>query len=138
MKHQYTFVISLVMLGLIALTACIQVSPEESGAEVSNSAEAFAPMEDEAVIDSTYLADNPELMAAGRYVAPVVESKETSGSTFTLIRVNPESIMTGRYGNLREDKSVTDSAFYAANPELITAHRYTAALEDQRRLFPGR
>jgi hypothetical protein len=102
MKHLRTFVFSLVMLALVALMTCGPVSAEEPAPEVS------IPV----VFDSTYLAENPELMVAIRY--------------------NPELMTTGRYENTWENKSVANSAFYAANPELIFAHRYIVALEEQR------
>ena len=102
MKHLRNFVFSLVMLALVGLIICGPVSAEEPAAEGS------IPV----TFDSTYLAENPELMVAIRY--------------------NPESMTTGRYGNIQENKNVADSAFYAANPELIFAHRYIAALEERR------
>jgi hypothetical protein len=72
------------------------------------------PDTDEVVFDSTFLAENPELMTAIRY--------------------NPTLMSIGH----NENKSVADAAFYGANPELIFAHSYMAALEENNSLFASR
>jgi hypothetical protein len=134
MKHQRTFVFSLLMLILVALTACGQVSAAEPVAEVSIPAGAVAPLEDEVVFDSTYLAENPELKVAIRYI-----TKDEPVSVATFFADNPELIFARRYmASLEapghyENIGVANPAFYAANPELIFAHRYMASLE-----APGR
>ena len=108
----------------------------------------FAIQADEVAIDSAFYAANPELMAADRYVAPVTEHEETTGSTF--IAANPELMAARRYtpavkadpasphvdplqrivrccyglGTGREVP--VDASFLAANPELMIAGRYGA------------
>jgi hypothetical protein len=151
MKHQRTFVISLVvLLSVVVFTACVQVSAEEPNGiavqqskaapipkvetEVLSGSEFFATnpelmvagrhsivVDDEGLTGSSLYAANPELMAAGRYTAPANKNEETSGSEF--FAANPELMTAGRY--LSEDKA-TESEFFAANPELMTAQRYTA------------
>lgn len=109
MKHLRNFIFTLVMLALVALMTCGPVSAEE-------------PDTGEVMFDSTYLAENPELMVALRYMDSV----------------NLEPMHTEGYENIRGNERITNSAFYAANPELIFAHHYIAALEGNSLLFASR
>jgi hypothetical protein len=150
MKHQHTFVISLVVLVLaVAFTAWVQASAEEpietdvqqpktaaesSKEEVLSASEHFATnpelkiveryanLADEVGTGSAFYAANPKLMIAGRYTAPVLEDQEVSSSEF--FAANPELMAAGRY--ISQEKA-TESEIFAANPELMAAHRYPAA-----------
>ena len=152
MKHQHTFVISLVVLILaVAFTACVQASPEEPiETDVQQSGAAAIPLEeneahsgsgffaanpelmvasrhriavgDEVLTDSNLYAANPELMIAGRFTASVIEDVETPSSEF--FAANPELMTVSRYVS---EKKATESEIFAANPELMTVQRYTDA-----------
>lgn len=105
MKHLQTFIVSLAMLTLVMLMTCGPVAAEE-------------PDTDEVVFTSAYLAENPELMVAIRYMDNLDREPYT--------RNNRTS---------QESERLTNSVFYATNPELIFAHRYMAALEKKNSLF---
>ena len=139
MKHQYAlFVLSLMLLLSVVFTGCVAVLPEA----VESEAAAPAPESvtgSEAIADSSFYADNPELLVASRYTA-IVEDEAKTGSAF--YAANPEMMVAGRYENIGEDETGTEIGFYAANPELMIAERYAAAQEEKLRLqriyFPGR
>jgi hypothetical protein len=155
MKHQRTFVISLVMLVLVVLTACVQIAAEESieadlqqseaepviieENETPSGSDFFAAnpelmaasrhgieVDNETLTGSGLYAANPELMAADRYPAPIIEHEETSGSTF--LAANPELMAAGRYTS---QEKATVAEIFAANPELMTAHRYAATATEK-------
>ena len=92
----------LLSITLIVLAGCVSAVPEEADQEQAESAapvvgEVQVPSEDEAVSETTHLAENPELMVAERYAAT------------------------------RADEAVTGSNFFAENPELMAADRYSAS-----------
>ena len=136
MKRQDTLKLSTLLLGLmillpVALTACVSAVPEE---EIQP--EVVAPVveevqvitEDELVSDSANLAENPELMVAGRYEG--AENEVVSGSAF--YAANPELLAADRYTvSVTKNRDMSDSEFFAANPEMMAAHRYTAVATEK-------
>ena len=124
MKHQRTFVISLVaLLSIVVFTACVQASAEEPiETDIQQSGAVLIPLEEnEARSGSEFFAANPELMAAGRFTALVIE---TDSEFFA---ANPELMVAGRFtAPVIENEKILGSEFFAANPELMTVRRYTA------------
>lgn len=124
-----TLLLSWVLLLPIVLTACVSALPEEAQGQAERVAplveEAQVTNEAERVFGSTHLAENPELMIAGRYEG-VVENEATGNSTF--YAANPELMVAGRYiAPIVENEEGSSSTFFAANPELMVADRYTPA-----------
>jgi hypothetical protein len=123
----------LLLIALIALTGCVSAVPEEGEQEQVESAapvieEVQVPSEDKAVSETTRLAENPELMAAGRYEATRADEGMTGSAFFA---ENPELMVADRYeAPIVEKKAGSRSAFFAANPELMAAGRYEAPTID--------
>ena len=127
-----TLLLSLVLILPVVVTACASALPEEAGPP-----EVVAPVVEEApvmrevepVSDSTNLAENPELMIAGRYEGGV-ENDLVSGSAF--YAANPELLAADRYSAAPVMAEATfNSTFFAENPELMAAHRYAAATKEK-------
>ena len=123
MKHQLTFIISLVTLALVALTACMQVSAEEAIETEPQQVEAVPPIIEATETDSNsdFFAANPELMAASRHV---FEAEDEPLGDSDLYAANPELMVAQRY----EPPSIqvaSESTFYANNPELMVVKRYS-------------
>ena len=118
MKQLNILLISVVGAVAMTLTACIGgVSPEP----VEYAPEPAAVVASEGPSDSTHLAANPELMAAGRFEG-IAGDDPMTGSTF--YAANPELMAAARHtaptvGN----EPLFGSAFFAANPEVMTAQR---------------
>jgi hypothetical protein len=101
MKRQQTlFVLSLILLLPVVLTGCMIAIPEAGQSEGAAPAPEEMQLEtgSEAVSDSSYYAENPELLVVDRYTTLVA------------------------------DEARTGSAFYAANPELMVASREVAVV----------
>lgn len=121
MKHQRIFIFSLVMLVLIAMTACVQASQNDEPLEVVPQQAETAPVILEAndtQSDSELFAANPELMAADRFTG-AIEEETMSASTF--YATNPELMATQRYAVEAEESTL--DAFLRANPELRFVRR---------------
>jgi hypothetical protein len=116
MKHLRAFVISLVMLGLVALTACAVAMPNE--VEVALTACAVA------------MPNEVEQPETDRATAEGIETaaKDEGLTDSTFYADNPELLVVDRYAGVA-DEAQTGSAFYAANPELMAAHHPAAVLE---------
>lgn len=147
-----TFVLSLMMLLPVLLTACLGVLPNESvesDMATPASEEVQIAAESEAVTDSTFKAANPELMVFERYTT-VVNDEAKAGSAF--YATNPELMMASRYAaTVKADSASPDadplkrmvrccfgiekwtdtSASQAANPELMAAARYENMRENK-------
>ncbi|HRV94889.1 MAG TPA: hypothetical protein P5526_22205 [Anaerolineae bacterium] len=121
MKQLNILLISVVGSVAMTLTACIGGVSPEPAEDVAEPAAVVAP---EVQSDSTHLAANPELMAAGRNTAPTVGNEPLSGSAF--FAANPE-VMTAQRSAPTE--TMTDSEYYANNPELMAAQRFSADAE---------
>ena len=148
MKQLNILLISVVGSVAMTLTACIGGVSPEPAEDVAEPAAVVAP---EVQSDSTHLAANPELMAAGRFegaadnetmtgstfyaanpelmaaarnTAPAVRDEPLSGSTF--LAANPEVMAAQRYAPAA---TTTDSEYYANNPELMAAQRFSADAE---------
>jgi hypothetical protein len=132
MKQQRTLIISVVGLVLVTLTACVQVSPPGATGAVP---ESVTVAENEVQSGSTYLAANPELMAARRHNG-VVKNEAVNGSTF--YAANPELMVAGQYTATGEDEGVSSSAFFAENPELMVAGRHVIVVDDKTLTSSGR
>lgn len=157
-----TLIISLVILSLFNLTAYGQEPTDDSVApEGSQAIVLVAVPETEPVINSAFLAANPELLkinltterninrtgayyvAAQRYKfvhgLGIEADVENEASASIVLAANPEFIEIMR---LRRDAKAAETkaqaAFLAANPELMVAGRYKAMVEWTRLHHPGR
>lgn len=124
-RRKLSTLLSLFVLVPVLLAACVSALPKEEQPEAVAPAveEVQVTSEEEPVSDTPNLAENPELMVAGRYSASVIDNEETSGSTF--FAANPELSVAGRYEPpTRDDEVASDSTTFANNPELVVAGRY--------------
>lgn len=123
-----TLAISLAVLSLFALTACLQVPA--SVPVVEEVLPAIAPAavtEPEPASDSAFLDANPELLEAN------LPAEGQAMTDSALLGANPELAIAGRYADGVEKRA--EAADLAANPELLKAYPPTLGQKMSETMF---
>ncbi|MCB9106052.1 MAG: superoxide dismutase family protein [Anaerolineales bacterium] len=87
----------------------------------------FNAQQIEELAESSAMAANPELMAAGRYQPVEITIPQLDSADYA---ANPELLVVQRYEFIGDETDALGSTQYAANPELLVAQRYEFVGQD--------
>lgn len=127
LKQALGITLSFALVGLLSVTAYAAGPTPEDGYRTIPAAD-HCPFITSDAAGSIFLAANPELSTACRYTTMLL--KERTGTDALFPNIRPEAASFDKIEqlqsvNLTLGTVMTDSAFAAANPEVMRARHYT-------------